>query len=131
MEISLIGINNTVSNIKQRCSVNFGSFYNPFKMNVNCLIVSIISECIPAENLNINFEIPPHVKLADPSFAVSGNVDMLLGADVFYRLLCVGQIPLGNGELLLQKTRLGWIVTGSLSINSKKQVECKLIFLIL
>jgi len=52
---------------------------------------------------------------------------MLLGADVFYRLLCVGQIPLGNGELLLQKTRLGWIVTGSLSINSKKQVECKLL----
>lgn len=30
VEIFLIGINNTVSNIKQRCSVNNGSFYNPF-----------------------------------------------------------------------------------------------------
>nr|CAI5856921.1 unnamed protein product [Callosobruchus analis] len=37
---------------------------------------------------------------------------MLIGADLFYDLLCIGQTKLGPGMPILQRTRLGWIVSG-------------------
>ncbi|XP_067647299.1 uncharacterized protein Indy isoform X1 [Eurosta solidaginis] len=37
---------------------------------------------------------------------------MLIGASLFYELLCVGQIKLAAGLPVLQKTRLGWVVSG-------------------
>lgn len=37
---------------------------------------------------------------------------MLIGTELFWRLLCVGQIPLSQNHPTLQKTRLGWIIAG-------------------
>ena len=42
---------------------------------------------------------------------------MLLGSNLFYKLLCVGQITLNSSNVMLQKTCLGWIVTGSAQIH--------------
>lgn len=37
---------------------------------------------------------------------------MIIGAELFYNLLCIGQIKLNDDNITLQKTRLAWIVTG-------------------
>ncbi|XP_043865078.1 uncharacterized protein LOC122757320 [Drosophila mojavensis] len=47
----------------------------------------------------------------------SNVVDLLIGASLFYDLLCVGQIKLMPGLPLLQKTRLGWVVSGGEARN--------------
>jgi len=39
-------------------------------------------------------------------------VDLLIGASLFFEMLCVGQIKLPPGLPLIQKTRLGWVVFG-------------------
>ena len=62
---------------------------------------------------------------------------MLLGVSIFFKLLCVGQIELGDSLPLLQKSVLGWIVAGnyncsqtnslhttSQEINNREEIEC-------
>jgi len=55
--------------------------------------------------------------LADPEFRSSQRIDLLMGASasLFYELLCVGQVKLLSGLPLMQRTQLGWIVSGSCS----------------
>ncbi|XP_063837180.1 uncharacterized protein LOC135086343 isoform X3 [Ostrinia nubilalis] len=65
-----------------------------------------------------------HIKLADENFSSAGEVDLLIGAELFYNLLCFGRHSLGEGCPILQKTKLGWIVSGSLA--SPIQVRCNL-----
>ncbi|XP_062557880.1 uncharacterized protein LOC134222732 [Armigeres subalbatus] len=50
--------------------------------------------------------IPQHVNLADPTFAVTRDIDMFLGAAHFFRVLPCNDLP------LLQNTEFGWIVSG-------------------
>lgn len=51
-------------------------------------------------------------KLADPDFYISANVDMVLGADVYTKVMRGGSMHL-IGNLMLQKTKFGGVVVGS------------------
>jgi len=64
---------------------------------------------------------PRNLKLADPQFNVSSKVDILIGAEIFWDLLCVGQIQATNYHPTLQKTRLGWILAGRIANNRTVQ----------
>ncbi|KAF2903195.1 hypothetical protein ILUMI_02997 [Ignelater luminosus] len=61
------------------------------------------------------FNVPSGVPLADPNFYLSSAIDMLIGCDLFFKLLLGGQIRLGKNMPLMQTTLLGWIVSGSIS----------------
>ncbi|XP_071053596.1 uncharacterized protein [Onthophagus taurus] len=52
---------------------------------------------------------------------------MLVGADYFWNLLCVGQIKLAKGPIM-QNTRLGWIVSGPIQASAAHSVRCNLIY---
>ncbi|XP_077270667.1 uncharacterized protein LOC143901909 [Temnothorax americanus] len=58
------------------------------------------------------FNLPRNIELADPNFNVSSDIDILVGAEVFWTLLCVGQIKASLNHPTLQKTRFGWIMGG-------------------
>ncbi|XP_070067114.1 uncharacterized protein [Drosophila virilis] len=65
----------------------------------------------PGFNLDsASWNIPPNIQLADPEFFKSQQIDMLIGASLFFDRLCVGQIKLCAGLPILQRTRFGWIV---------------------
>jgi len=67
-----------------------------------------ITERQPSFNVEIsNWNIPKSIQLADPRFYTPQRVDLLVGASLFYEMLCVGQIKLPPGTPLIQKTRLG------------------------
>lgn len=59
------------------------------------------------------------------------NVDVLLGTEIFFELLNAPQIKLGKGGLHLQSTKLSWIVTGPIYIesnaNQNDRTKCFLI----
>ncbi|KAF2890663.1 hypothetical protein ILUMI_15510 [Ignelater luminosus] len=59
-----------------------------------------------------NLEIPKGLKLADPYFYNPTTIDILLGAEIFWELLSVGQVRLGSHKPILQKTKLGWVIGG-------------------
>ncbi|XP_071580238.1 uncharacterized protein [Temnothorax nylanderi] len=71
-------------------------------------------------------QIPPNIKLADPSFHIPAQIDVLLGADCFWNLLCIGQLKVGKKLLTMQKTKLGWIAAGPLGNPSTDSVRCNL-----
>ena len=73
------------------------------------------------------WEIPPHLKLADPEYYAGGEVDIVIGVGLFWDLICVGQLKLGRGLPVLQKTKLGWIIAGDLSnVSGSRRGICSL-----
>lgn len=75
---------------------------------------------LPASNLKRDaFEFPRNLKLADPQFHRSLEIDLLIGAGLFWDILCVGQIKASFKHPVLQKTRLGWVLAGRLSDSFK------------
>ncbi|KAH8292646.1 hypothetical protein KR054_004088, partial [Drosophila jambulina] len=58
----------------------------------------------------------------DLHFYKSRKIDMLIGAESFFELLAVGQIRQGPDYPTLQKTLLGWVVSGRYKSAVPKQV---------
>ncbi|KAF2898364.1 hypothetical protein ILUMI_07811 [Ignelater luminosus] len=56
------------------------------------------------------------------SVSMSSKIDILLGADIFWQLLCVGQIHLDRSQPYFQKTQLGWVADRSVTnpLNSNR-----------
>jgi len=63
------------------------------------------------------FKIPNDLinDLTDPSFTEAGVIDMLVGGGAFYNLLESERISLGIGNIKLQNTKFGWMVSGEIN----------------
>ncbi|XP_072380598.1 uncharacterized protein [Diabrotica undecimpunctata] len=86
---------------------------NGFK--ISCAILDNITCRLPQVSINRSkFNIPSTVTLADPTYSVPGNIDLLLASDIYSELLSDGLIRLGKGLPVLQNTHLGYIMFGSL-----------------
>lgn len=90
--------------LRKQC-VPFIRFHN-FNHTSNFLIVPQITEDLPQMQIS-PLKIPPGIKLADPEFGTPGSIDMLIGANIFWDLLQMGQIKLNDKGPILQKTCLG------------------------
>lgn len=118
------GLNNQSSRITQRCDITISSITNSrYNADVNCFIVPQITQIIPSTRINCKpFTIPTDIHLADPTFHVPSEVQILLGADLFWEVLLHNTMPLGKGKPTLVETKLGWLVSGSVpGSHTKKQ----------
>lgn len=97
------------------------------RFKIQCLIVPQITEDLMPNSAfdSKHMGIPSHIKLADPSFNVPGQIDMLIGAEWFWDLLCVGQRKLDD-KLIMQKTKLGWVVGGPMAAPAPQHIKCYL-----
>lgn len=59
------------------------------------------------------------LKKADPLYFQEGAVDVLISADLFWPLLCNGQVRLDRNAPTMHKTKLGLILAGELHSASK------------
>ena len=136
LKLSVSNSNTVVSGVfksteePQHCtSVKFSSCSTKYSKRITCLETPEITDEMP--NLPIrrsDFEIPNGLVLADPKFSVTRSVDLLIGASVFWNLICVGQIHLRNDQPILQKTQLGWIVAGPMQVPARnRRAECNLV----
>lgn len=102
--ISVAGISHTTSTINKSVTIKFKSRINPFHATITCLVLPKISENIPILTIPLqNIKIPQNIELADPNFNQSTSIDMLLGAELFWKLLCAGQIQLNKDQPNFQK----------------------------
>lgn len=93
------------------------------------MIVPKITSKLPNVKVNItNWNIPGNVDLADSRFYEPSEIDILIGADMFWNLITGQQIKLGKGLPTLLHSRLGWLVTGPIDIRnmSNSEVKCNL-----
>lgn len=110
---SVMGINNSLSQINKMCFVAIKSINNDYMVKINCFVLTSITENVPNKYINpSSLKIPSDICLADPNFNTPAPVDILLGADIFWDLLGSKIIKLGPGQPILCETKLGWLVSG-------------------
>ncbi|XP_036140825.1 uncharacterized protein LOC118644954 [Monomorium pharaonis] len=134
VNVPVVGVNQVTSYVRDMVKVSIYSRLYDYQRNLDCLVLRQITDRIPsshADDYNIN--IPANLRLADPNFYIPGGIDLLLGADVFWNILCVGQIKATSLHPVLQKTLFGWILGGTIatkahaSTNSGGATMCNLI----
>ncbi|XP_066157667.1 uncharacterized protein [Euwallacea fornicatus] len=82
---------------------------------VSCAVLDKITSLLPQVEINPSLiRIPNHLTLADPTYYTPSDIDILLGADVYYDLIYPECFKLGKNLPHLQNTVLGWIIAGSI-----------------
>ncbi|XP_071580899.1 uncharacterized protein [Temnothorax nylanderi] len=130
VSIPVSGFNQSLTHIKHSITTTLQSRDGRFATELSFLVVPRITETLPAQTINrCDLNLPRNITLADPEFCTPSEIDALIGAELFYHLLCVGQIRLGNSALILQKTRLGWIASGVIHDKgpASKRIACNLV----
>ncbi|KYN12751.1 hypothetical protein ALC57_15076 [Trachymyrmex cornetzi] len=119
LNVSISGINNTTTRSFEAAELILHSRANSFSIAVDCIVTERVTGKLPAASFKRNvFEIPRNIELADPKFYVASEIDILIGAEHFWDLLCVGQIQPSASCPTLQKTRFGWILAGGACATS-------------
>lgn len=121
--VSISGIGQNISHINKKCSITLYSCVNDHEYTISCLVVPVITGNIPFTYFNPStLNIPEYVQLSDPGVGCPQDVDLLLGANIFWDLLLNEKIKLKNNMLI--NTVFGWIVTGALPIDTNKIMMC-------
>lgn len=95
---------------------NITSRFGDFDTKVDFHIVPGITNLLPSQAIQANtIKIPSCIQdqLADPHWNQPGEIDALLGADVFFDLFYGEKVTTSDCSSL-HRTTLGWIVTGKL-----------------
>ncbi|XP_053961109.1 uncharacterized protein LOC128865111 [Anastrepha ludens] len=91
-----------------------------FSTHITSVVVQTITDNQPGFSVSIaDWNVPSNIQLAHPNFNIPQRIDLLIGAGLFFELLCVGQIQLAPGFPVLQKTLLGWVISGGGQQTSK------------
>lgn len=112
-QFNITGIDQVTTKTNQIVTASIQSRTTKFEGMFEFVVIRSISNQQPMSTISTKcLNIPSNLPLADPYFHKSHRIDILLGAETFFELLSVGQVRLGNGLPTLQKTLLGWIISG-------------------
>lgn len=102
---------------EQSCDLLIRSRNSTFSTHLNCCVLPKITYSLPNTHVDVHsLQLPLNITLADPDYHIPSDIDILIGADVFWSLLQEGRMRLPDGPYL-QNTHLGWIISGSLPHN--------------
>ncbi|XP_011858289.1 PREDICTED: uncharacterized protein LOC105555857 [Vollenhovia emeryi] len=114
-KLPLSGIGKARTNTRTMVRVKIKSIHTSFTSEFECQLMPIITENLPQVYVDTTiWNVPRHIKLADPTFNTPGSIDLLIGGALFWQILCMEQIKLHNKLPTLQKTMLGWVVGGEI-----------------
>ncbi|GFX90657.1 integrase catalytic domain-containing protein [Trichonephila clavipes] len=124
---SITGINGITQASKYSANIEISNRDYTFARNVQFSLLPKITDAIPVSKLNISdLNIPASIELADSNFHMPGQIDILIGSELFFEILNPEQHYLQEGNVILQNTKFGYLVTGTLP-QSQQQANCCLI----
>ncbi|XP_061728105.1 uncharacterized protein LOC133533163 isoform X1 [Cydia pomonella] len=116
------------SNITQSCSLKLESYDGAYSTDIECNVLSDITSPIPHTYIDVtDVPIPSEICLADPSYTEPADIEILLGAKIFWSVLGTNRIILGKNDPFLVETKLGWLLVGA--INQPTSVKPVCLFL--
>jgi len=119
---SIQGISNVNTSTEHSVSIHLRSRHTDWHTTLDCAILPNITGMTPATKLNTtDWKIPTDIKLADEQFHQPGNIDLLIGADLFYEISRPGRRTRPGNYPVLQETILGWTIADRTPAN--KAVE--------
>ncbi|XP_037821723.1 uncharacterized protein LOC119610536 [Lucilia sericata] len=114
------GINQANSVISRKsCSIYIGTpLDSSIVLSTVALVLPTISGDLPSFVISNEYRNDlPNIRLADTNLFDSKPVDLLLGADLYPRII-MGSVRKVLGTLVAQKTIFGWIITGPVPQSS-------------
>ncbi|XP_062541979.1 uncharacterized protein LOC134209977 [Armigeres subalbatus] len=128
INVPISGIGQAETRARFKVNATVSSRVHDFSIGMDFLVLQKVISELPSANLPVaHWKIPKDIQLADPNFNSSNQVDLLIGAEHFYRFLFereIKRIKLGPGLPMLINSVFGWIVSGKVSETSTKTVSC-------
>ena len=89
-------------------------------ISIMALIVPRIVNDLPTVSIPLNekWHYLSNLQLADPNFNVTGRIDLLLGIDVFTRILLTGRHEGSPGSPVALETLFGWVLCGDVQSSN-------------
>jgi hypothetical protein len=128
MHASVSGISNLNAAARFNVHIQARSTCTDWHTSLDCAILNNITNTMPSTKLNVEqWHIPRDITLADPRFNIPGEIDLLIGADVFYDILRPDKRTKPGNFPALQETELGWIVSGRTPMSAQDRPRCTLL----
>ena len=129
-QISVQGINEVTKTIHYAASLEIKSRFSNWETKIDCSVLPTITGMIPATFVDSSdWAIPEELMLADENFSRPNSIDILLGADVLFEVLCHDKKTRPGNYPVLQDTELGWIVSGKIPLAVPEEVPKKSFFI--
>ncbi|XP_053968947.1 uncharacterized protein LOC128870359 [Anastrepha ludens] len=113
VDIDVSGIGQRRAKAQHLCCITIKSLTEEYSATIDALIIPSITSCQPSRRIDQStISIPDTISIADPTFNIPGQIDILIGAGLFFEILSKGQIRL-NGPVI-QNTKFGWVVAGAI-----------------
>lgn len=109
------GINQAQTNSNKISKIRIESTQSRFNATIECLVLKTITEALPQRKIEVRkLHIPKDVQLADPKFDEPSDIDLLIGAGLYWKILLGTPRNSLKGQPALQNTKLGWIIGGEM-----------------
>ncbi|XP_062557265.1 uncharacterized protein LOC134222138 [Armigeres subalbatus] len=111
--VQVFGAAGKRSVLDKKTTLTFRSRCMNYQAQIECLVTDVVTSTLPGQKLDPrSWKIPSGLLLADPTFHIPGEIQLLIGVKLFFHLMLPGQLMLGNRLPILKETRLGWVVAG-------------------
>ncbi|XP_039450524.1 uncharacterized protein LOC120429521 [Culex pipiens pallens] len=120
--LSLQGVGSSQAVSKQSTLAKILSRWTDYSIDLKFHILPEFKPIVPSDCVQTQtwtHPISSSLFLADPRFFEPNQIDLIIGAEVHYRLLLNGFIDLGPNLPILKETVFGWIVSGKCSTSSR------------
>ena len=100
---------------KHCTEMNISNLEGTKTLQLKAAVVPIVTELIPAQEMAPIDDLPhlAGLQLADPTFHIPGQIDILLGAKVFVDILTKQMVKGFDGEPAAMETIFGWAIVGA------------------
>jgi len=104
---------------KKECFFTLASPKNDFRTQIRAVVLPKLTNWLPSTPIiNLDLDEISDLDLSDPDFTRPGQIDLVLGSDVFPKLLLNGVRFSVFGSLLAQNTVFGWYLCGPLAADT-------------
>ncbi|XP_055632633.1 uncharacterized protein LOC129773104 [Toxorhynchites rutilus septentrionalis] len=119
VNIEICGVDKATTRVKHSVTTDVRSRVHEVSLSIDFLVVNKVTRNLPSATVSIeHWEIPRNLELADPDFNRSCEVDIIIGAEHYYKFLKNGRINLGDKLPSLIESDFGWVVSGMADIDT-------------
>ncbi|XP_065082278.1 uncharacterized protein LOC135704722 [Ochlerotatus camptorhynchus] len=122
--VLVCGLGQSTTKATHSLTAKVSSRVSPYVVEPQLLVLPSLAIKLPGSTISTQkWQIPETVRLADPTFHVSNDIDLILGAQFFFDTLRYGRIQLGEQLPVLQNSVLGWVVSGPCTIRDHDHAD--------
>ncbi|XP_049288981.1 uncharacterized protein LOC125766929 [Anopheles funestus] len=115
INVAVTGIGKTAQSTRGSIVATVASRNQSYSNHLKFLVLESLFAHTPITPIDTSSWSMPDLQLADPSFNVPGNIDIVIGGDTFWEVHSGRKRSMGTGKPWLVETSFGWSVTGNAS----------------